>query len=131
MRGDVPANRLSETLFSRHHHMAGSHTQMAYSMPSRTPVRLKLALLIECTEKRQSATAILLIAFDLDVVSEVRNGLVLEFFAITAPLLNLRPRGLASAVKPVHRLLARQNIGGIGFFERQPAQATLTALIVD
>lgn len=43
MRGDVPANRLSETLFSRYRQMAVSHTQMAYSMPSWTPFRLKFA----------------------------------------------------------------------------------------
>lgn len=45
MCGDVPANSLSETLFSRDRHMAGSHTQMAYSMPFWTPVRLKAAML--------------------------------------------------------------------------------------
>ena len=43
MHGGVPANRLSETLFSRDRHVAGSHTQMAYSMPSWTPVRLRFA----------------------------------------------------------------------------------------
>lgn len=43
MRGDVPVNRLSETLFSRDRHMAASHTQTAYSMLPRTPVRLKFA----------------------------------------------------------------------------------------
>jgi hypothetical protein len=42
MRGDVPANSLSETWFSRHRHMAGSHTQMAYSMPFWAPIRLTM-----------------------------------------------------------------------------------------
>ena len=45
MRGDVPANRLSETLLLRHRHMAASHTQRAYSMPFWTPFRLKAAVL--------------------------------------------------------------------------------------